>query len=519
MHHWCFDSPVGLALALLQMRARRTAVSTLSSVDDAGRYAVAQDIARVTCFLEFIRPVLEGLALFAEHDLTVGQSEIISRPALLTGFMFAGRQSDPAMYLELAPAIIQSARLAPAHIRRKANLLVQPFCGTSDGYLAGYLYIRLLYRIALERCEAYLDADFFVHALRCWLFDDWDLVDLLLEGATDYEQWCKQAVLYCQKRINEFLEVTADDLARFEKRGVSADADLFEYRGPHLHMRFYSHPVLQGGTKAKSKLKSLLDGLFREEPSIDVLRKMFATDLELLGLRTTLTLGHGGFDARVSSGRMLQIWTDDFPYPLFVTGAPDDLPAGWRENVQVDLILGTAPPGLYQFITNWDRIIASQSFRSDQKIHEYLQTSMVNWEKRHEKMNIEDNAVAQILTGSSEEFVMELTFAAVQNTRSAVFELKVLSLTPDELIEHAQEMLSKDGFLPVLDGSLQLVLDAAAISVCAALCVRPQEALPNWQWSLGNARATVDHINECFVSAFRYSPFLVKNGDVIFSMI
>lgn len=520
MHHWCFDSPVGLTSALLQIRARRAAVSALfCEVNDAIRYAVAQDVTRVSCFLEFVRPVFEGLALFAEHDLTIGESEIISRPALLTGVMFAGRQIDPGGYLKLAPLIMESTRLTSAHIRRKANLFLQPFCGTSDGYLAGYLFIRLLYRIVLERCQAYADSDFFAHALRCWVFDDWDLVDLLLEGATDYEKWVEQMVLYCQKRIAEFIEVTEDDLARFERRGVAGDADLFEYHGPHLHLNSYSHPVLHAGTRGKQKLKSLFDELFREQPGPPVLRAMFFSDLDLLGLRTTLTLGHGAFDATVTSGRMLQLRTEDFPYPLFATGAPENLSAGWSENVQVDLILATSPPGAYQFISGQNGIIASQSFGSDPEIPDYLQTSMVDWEKRHRKMEIEDNAVAQVLADSVEESVMEITLGRVRRTRNAVFELKGLSLTPDELIESAQQMLSKDGFLPVLDNSSQLVLDAAAISVCAALRVDPAEALPNWRWTCDEACSTVDHVNECFLRAFRFRPFLLHNGNVIFSMI
>ena len=520
MHHWCFNSPVGLALALLQIRAHRTAVSRLlsDSVDDRTRFAIAQDLSRVHCFLEFTRPVLEGLALFAEHDLTIGQSEIVSTPAMLTGLMFAGRQNEPDAYLKLAPLIISSARLTPAHIRRKANLFLQPFGGTPDGYLAGYLYIRLMYRIAVERCKAFVDADFFSHAFRNWVFDDWALVDLLLTD-TDYEKWIEEMILYCQKRMAGFIQITSDDLAQFERRSVTGDADLFRYNGPRLDMTFYCQPVLQVDTQGKEKLTILLDELFREEPDSPPLKSSFATDLDLLALRTTLTLGHGEFDAKVTSGGMMVLSIEEVPHPVFATGTPEGLSAGWNDKVLVSLVLALSPPGLYQFIGTKDRMIRSESFGSDREVPDYLRTPLVDWKKRHAKMDLEDAAATAVLKDSVEESILELTLERVRTTRNAVFELKGLSLTPDELIETAQRILLSDGFLPVLDDSPDLVLDAAAASVCASLRVDATTALPNWKWSHDNAFATADHVNACFLKALGFKPFLIDRGNVLFSMI
>jgi hypothetical protein len=468
-----------------------------------------------------MRPVSEGLALFAEHDQTIGFSRIISRPSLLAGIMFAGRQSDPQEYLRLAPMLIGTARLRPSNIRRKANLLLQPFSTATDGYLAGYLYLRLLYRIAAQRCSAHGDSDFFAHSLRCWLYDDWDLVRLLLDDSCDYEKSIERMVRYCQERAAGFIELSDEQLAGFEQRGVAADADLFEHRGPCLGLKFYSHPVLANGDSSagKRKLDSLLTELFHEEPKHRVLKGVFRSDLDLLGLRSTITLGHASFGATVTSGRMLHLRTEGSDFPVFATGAPDNLSPGWNATVDVDLLLANSPPGAYQLISDATGLIASQSFGQNPEVPAYLQTTMANWEKRHQKMEVEDQAIDQVLADSSEEAILQVTTDRVKRTRKEVFELKGLSLTPDNLIQIAQQLLARDGFLTVLSESPQLVIDAAAISLCASLRVRASESLPQWNWFCGNELQTADHINECFLRSLGFKPFLRTEQEVVFSMI
>jgi hypothetical protein len=523
MHHWCFDSPVGMAIFLLQMRARRAAVSALfNDVTGEIQRKIADDAGRVACFQEFMRPVNEGLALFAEHDAYPGESEVIGRPTFLAGFLFAGWQTDPQAYIALTPAVLKAGRLTAAHVRRKADLLIQPFTGTADGYLAGYLFLRLMYRIVAERCSAYLDSDFFLHFLRCWLFDDWDLVDLILDDSIDYEACMERLVMYCQQRLGNFINLPHDELTSgFEQRGVAAEADLFEYKGAHLHLESYSHPVIPLAAEARGKvrLRSLFDELFGQEPSQDVARYMFHSDLDVLGLRTTLTLGHAQFDATVTSGRMLQLRTEGFPFPVFSTGSPDNLKPGWHAKVNVDLLLITAPPGLFQFVTGEDGHIMTNSFGSSQEPPEYINGLMANWEKREEKMAREDLAIDQVLGGSTEELLLEVTVGRVTRTRDEVFELKGLLLTPDELIEKAKHLLSEDGFLRVMGGNVLLVLDAAALSLCAGLRIRPTAALPDWRWSCGDELASSRRINELFQGSLGYKPFLIHEGQVLFSMI
>lgn len=77
MHHWCFQSAVGSTLSLLYLRARRTALvisvqeekSTPASDSD-----VVEDLGRYELVVNLLRPLAEGLALFAEFDVVPQRS-------------------------------------------------------------------------------------------------------------------------------------------------------------------------------------------------------------------------------------------------------------------------------------------------------------------------------------------------------------------------------------------------------------------------------------------------------------
>src|SRR5687767_4294217 len=67
-HHWCFLSPVGFALAGMAMRSRQKMLRYLEQPDASATRALTADIGRVNATVAFLRPMAEGLALFAEFD-------------------------------------------------------------------------------------------------------------------------------------------------------------------------------------------------------------------------------------------------------------------------------------------------------------------------------------------------------------------------------------------------------------------------------------------------------------------
>src|SRR5437667_214835 len=77
VHHWCFHTPVGLALALLQLRARRRAVLLAGEQDNHlgfDTWDVLDDTVRYETAITLMRPLAEGLALYAEFDALPGDS-------------------------------------------------------------------------------------------------------------------------------------------------------------------------------------------------------------------------------------------------------------------------------------------------------------------------------------------------------------------------------------------------------------------------------------------------------------
>jgi hypothetical protein len=92
-HHWCFLSPVGFALATLQLRARRSGVLLSSGHGDRDELSnrLFADLARYETVSTMLRPLAEGLALFAEFDAMTGpESSVISLPGQLAS-VFYGR--------------------------------------------------------------------------------------------------------------------------------------------------------------------------------------------------------------------------------------------------------------------------------------------------------------------------------------------------------------------------------------------------------------------------------------------
>ncbi|SEK13776.1 hypothetical protein [Paraburkholderia diazotrophica] len=124
-HHWCFHSIVGNAISLLTMRARRNSLVD-GPVTRFGE--IKSDLLRAQAAEIMLQPYAEGLALFAEFDLTPGKGRISSEVmrSCLMCFGFRGKTLEdietPAI------ALLQGTRRSSEFIRRKAGIYaVMPF--------------------------------------------------------------------------------------------------------------------------------------------------------------------------------------------------------------------------------------------------------------------------------------------------------------------------------------------------------------------------------------------------------
>lgn len=185
-HHWCLDTPTGSALALLMLRARSRAASIHSS-SSVQSLDVVEDLIRYETAVAFLRPLAEGLALFAEFDATPLASTIVSTPMTWAWRCFSNPQDEelksghPSSLLNL---LYNERLFGGEFVRRKADLLVQPMSCTNGGYLPGYLAVRQLWILLAGRCNRLWDADLFMAYLTGIFFEDLGFVGTLLDPQT-----------------------------------------------------------------------------------------------------------------------------------------------------------------------------------------------------------------------------------------------------------------------------------------------------------------------------------------------
>lgn len=123
-----------------------------------------------------MRPISEGLALFAEFDLRLGSSQVISATlgSALNCFGFATDERARSLEKHMERAVHQlllQMRSQRQFIERKAHVFAHPHeCG--EGYLAGYIAVKALHTLLISRCPALEDRDLFLSFLRSYLYDD-----------------------------------------------------------------------------------------------------------------------------------------------------------------------------------------------------------------------------------------------------------------------------------------------------------------------------------------------------------
>jgi hypothetical protein len=201
LHHICFRSPVGTAIAYLYHRGFQRAVDHLSlgKASDFDDLHVLDDIARVEAILHIMRPLAEGIALFGEFDAYPGESKSISTVFLNTAVTFAEIVPDwEKLKIDaLLRGVLIRGRSLRATQRRKENVLMQGFTTRNGGYLPGYFLVKNL-QFALLRhlgCRKFIDSEFYLNFLVHWFYGDFELVSALLDEDKTLSPFTKEAVL------------------------------------------------------------------------------------------------------------------------------------------------------------------------------------------------------------------------------------------------------------------------------------------------------------------------------------
>jgi hypothetical protein len=224
-HHWTFLSAVGSTLAALELRARR-AVYSYSQSNPLSRVLDPRAVDDLVCFevaTELLRPLGEGLALFAEFDSVPGGSSVISRPIEWVERLFPDR-SVQDLSTRIRRTLLKVRAMEASRWRRE-NVLAQPLHCSEGGYLPGYLMTKKswhsLWLRSLDQSRLFDDSDFFLTYMRSFFFDDLGFVSLLLDPATDRYTALERLSTYLNDRIVLFFRHDAESLVREFERRVS----------------------------------------------------------------------------------------------------------------------------------------------------------------------------------------------------------------------------------------------------------------------------------------------------------
>lgn len=188
-HHWCFTSPVGSTLSLLSLSASRSTLQWALDGDDSDLDRVLDDLLTYRVLVEWLRPLSEGMALFAEFDVRLDPTARTPSPPVDAGLLYlfglprrlSGSEESPTRVRWHLTDDVNRWRLSPHVVSRKAELLLQPLEGATGHYLLGYLAVKRLWRRAAKQVPELADADLFMTYLRKLVYADYGLVARILD--------------------------------------------------------------------------------------------------------------------------------------------------------------------------------------------------------------------------------------------------------------------------------------------------------------------------------------------------
>lgn len=298
-HHWTFDSLVGGTIALLVLQAKRHAFATRCATYEQ-QYYVFDRLMRATVASTILRPLTEGLALFAEYDAVPKKSPQISTALLAAIYCFGlpVRVDDDGLFPW--KATLQLIRRSPEFCARKASVLQRRF-SCEDAYLPGYMTVKSLWTTAVQRSDRFFDTDLYLSFVRRFFFEDPRFVTAILDPGVKEVQAAAQIVDYFIRRSNEFL---ASDVNQ------ALDEWLATFGNSPEELTFANLMPGIGATAADYELANeRMIPLWTAHYDDDLLDAFVMTNMNLL--RKFMHVGEVPAEARTRDGGQTVIWVGD----------------------------------------------------------------------------------------------------------------------------------------------------------------------------------------------------------------
>lgn len=181
-HHSSLQSPVGASLGALAVS--HTAVRGWAAKDEDSLVGPARDRILYAAADLYLRPLLEGMALFQEFDAIAGAVPLSTWASQVGAILFCGEELPAAVLAGkdiLAPlkAKIEGLRLSSDYVSRKKDLLRK---GLEDGgeYLLGYLLVKVIWGDLVARNKTWRNSDLFLMFINDYFFTDFLLAARLM---------------------------------------------------------------------------------------------------------------------------------------------------------------------------------------------------------------------------------------------------------------------------------------------------------------------------------------------------
>jgi len=300
-HHWCFFSAVGTALAMLQMRIHRAALNIGEPGDGGQDQELARSLNRYETAVSLLELLDEGMALFAEFDITTRMtSQAVSRPLELAATFFAAPHGDHEDEFNFTTGwvqgLVRTVRLSAQVLDRKVNVLGQPLSSARSPYLVGYMLVRQLWLSACRKeWRLASETDLFLMYLRSFIYEDFGLVEKLLDRELDELRGPEAIFNHIVGRLNQFCELNPDDVQTFDSIVAASDA--------RMPSELSSTLMLDEGAIRRGR-RLLRGAAGASEPNaVGMDEAIRSHEARVLRSRQFLYLGSWQADVEVTSGR------------------------------------------------------------------------------------------------------------------------------------------------------------------------------------------------------------------------
>lgn len=292
-HHSSFQTPVGASLGALALS--HTSVSGLAATDEDTLIGPARDRVLYAAADLFLRPLLEGMALFQEFDAVAGAVPLSTWASQVGGMLFCREEVSAAVLagkdiLFPLKAKIERLRLSSEFISRKKDLLRKGL-DDSGGYLLGYLLVKMIWGDLIARNKIWRNTDLFLMFINDYFFTDFVLALQLVRPP-------QQTI---DSDLDDLKEYMTYRLLHLSKNAHTFGKEFLE----HYLAQTAQRPSYQG---FEESLKSTLDTAWRAR----TLRNIHYETPDFISGRTyprvlaapaTVTIDeHGRFEAKFSDG-------------------------------------------------------------------------------------------------------------------------------------------------------------------------------------------------------------------------